>query len=156
MRASLSFVLCLVPAFSGKTVAAPLPERPGPRLELRLRTTEPIVKPGQEIRWQVSIVNRGTEPVTLVHPGDGSDCGWRTPIIEWVINGRVEGAGLQNLIAKPEQKRAEPAPPEKKPELVPACLSGKGSGIARCGTGTWHEPAPWCPRPDQQKCAARG
>jgi len=29
------------------------------------------------------LVNRGNQEVVLVQPGDGSNCGWRTPLIEW-------------------------------------------------------------------------
>src|SRR5262249_20465372 len=29
--------------------------------------------------------NRGKTPVILIRPGDGSDCGWRTPITGWSV-----------------------------------------------------------------------
>lgn len=32
---------------------------------------------------KVRITNVGDTPVTLVMPGDGSDCRWRTPIVAW-------------------------------------------------------------------------
>ena len=32
-----------------------------------------------------TITNRGKTPVTLVHPGDGSEWGWRTPIVGWSL-----------------------------------------------------------------------
>ncbi len=35
--------------------------------------------------FQVTIRNRGTETVTLVEPGDGSEVGWRTPILTWQV-----------------------------------------------------------------------
>ena len=38
--------------------------------------------------YRVQITNKGAEPITLVEPGDGSDIGWRTPIVSW----RVEDA----------------------------------------------------------------
>jgi hypothetical protein len=36
-------------------------------------------------RVQVELANISTTPVWLVAPGDGSDAGWRTPIIEWFL-----------------------------------------------------------------------
>ncbi len=33
------------------------------------------------------ITNNGKETVTLVHPGDGSEVGWRTPVVQWSIQG---------------------------------------------------------------------
>jgi hypothetical protein len=29
------------------------------------------------------LTNKDSVPVTVVLPGDGSDCGWRTPILTW-------------------------------------------------------------------------
>jgi hypothetical protein len=36
-------------------------------------------------RSRVQIRNVGTIPVTLVMPGDGSSCRWRTPIVGWSV-----------------------------------------------------------------------
>ncbi len=34
---------------------------------------------------EVYITNDSNETVTLVHPGDGSEAGWRTPVVQWSI-----------------------------------------------------------------------
>lgn len=34
---------------------------------------------------EVTLVNRGKDPVTIVVPGDGSSCAWRTPRVGWSI-----------------------------------------------------------------------
>src|SRR5260370_24574724 len=90
------------------------------------------MKRGQDVRWEVTIVNRGKQEVTLVQPGDGSDCGWRTPIIEWVINGGVEGATRQLTVEK-TKVRANDGAPAPKPTPQPACLGERFGRIARCG-----------------------
>ena len=33
----------------------------------------------------VQIINTGSMTITLVEPGDGSDVGWRTPILSWQV-----------------------------------------------------------------------
>jgi hypothetical protein len=42
-----------------------------------------VIKAGDAPMLIVTIVNRGNQEVLLVRPGDGSQSGWRTPIIEW-------------------------------------------------------------------------
>jgi hypothetical protein len=110
--------------------SAPAPKAPELCLELRLRATNSKVKLGQPVRWEVVLVNRGKQAVTLVQPGDGSKCGWRTPIIEWVVDGKVPGA-IEMLVEK--VKKGEKDAPAAKPELLPACLTGRAMRIARCG-----------------------
>jgi len=34
-------------------------------------------------QFQLTLTNRGETSVTLVQPGDGSECGWRTPHLKW-------------------------------------------------------------------------
>jgi hypothetical protein len=112
--------------FAGPLLAAPAPRSEEAKLQLRLTTATPKVKDASQTRLEVSIVNCGKKKVPLVQPGDGSDCGWRTPIIEWVIDGKVP-RGLGQVDAK----KSEDAKQEKV-ELKPACLNG-GLGIGRCG-----------------------
>jgi hypothetical protein len=40
---------------------------------------------GDYIQLTAHIRNDGNTPVTLVQPGDGSNCGWRTPIVGWSV-----------------------------------------------------------------------
>jgi hypothetical protein len=121
------WLLCTLAASS---LSAPAPQVPDARLELRLRAVPPKVRRGQPVRWEVTVVNRGRKAATLVQPGDGSDCGWRTPIVEWLIDGKV-GGEIEFRSGEVEVKKgAKPAP---KPALKPACLTGRGRRIARCG-----------------------
>jgi hypothetical protein len=57
------------------------------RVALELSAAKTTVKEGQDPGWSVHLVNRGKHAVTLVQPGDGSMCGWRTPCIEWLVAG---------------------------------------------------------------------
>ena len=122
MRTCSLLVLAVLP--TGAILGAPLP-KPEPGLELRLATNTPRVKRGEVVRWEVTITNRGKHEVTLVQPGDGSGCGWRTPIIEWVVNGNVPG--LRSPTVR-EKKEETPAKEDRLPR--PACL---GEGFARAG-----------------------
>jgi hypothetical protein len=54
-------------------------------LILRVQTKKAEYTTKEAIPMTVTITNRGPTPVTLVQPGDGSECGWRTPIIGWSI-----------------------------------------------------------------------
>jgi hypothetical protein len=117
------FVLC---SFANAT-SAPAPIGVAPFLELRLRAATTKAKDGKRSAWEVVIVNRGRKPVTLVHPGDGSESGWRTPIIEWVIDGKVERElGGEVVVLKKGEKDA-------KPELKPVCLTDRCMRLQRCG-----------------------
>jgi hypothetical protein len=54
-------------------------------LILQIAAPMAVYKEGEQIGLCVTIMNKGPKPVTLVQPGDGSDCAWRTPIIGWSI-----------------------------------------------------------------------
>jgi hypothetical protein len=131
MRVSLLPVLLVLPG--ALAWAAPLPKReaPEPRLELRLHTTTPQVKSGQDAHCEVTVVNRGKHEVLLVQPGDGSDCGWRTPVLEWVVNGQVDCARAR-LVEKTKVRTGSGPLPLPEP-LRPACLEEGAARIGRCG-----------------------
>ncbi len=61
------------------------PELADPDTGIILRLTPEIqtIKTGQSPRFTAVLVNGGKRNVVLVAPGDGSDCGWRTPLVEW-------------------------------------------------------------------------
>src|SRR5919201_6135680 len=42
-------------------------------------------KEPEPVRFTATLLNKGKETVTLVTPGDGSDCGWRTPLVGWSV-----------------------------------------------------------------------
>jgi hypothetical protein len=56
---------------------------PAPNIVLTLAPAMQTIKAGQPPRLTATLVNRRKHTVTLVEPGDGSACGWRTPLIEW-------------------------------------------------------------------------
>src|SRR4051794_28079257 len=85
-------VICVAGMATLSVWSAPAPTPAEPRLELRLAITKPKDDLKKRLTYEVTIVNRGKTSETLVQPGDGSDCGWRTPIVEWVIDGEVPGA----------------------------------------------------------------
>jgi hypothetical protein len=60
------------------------PTKPIIAVELK---AAPGVKKGQRPKFVVEVVNTSDKEITLVKPGDGSDCGWRTPVIAWAVEG---------------------------------------------------------------------
>jgi hypothetical protein len=70
-------------------------------LILRVSTKKAEYTTKEAIPVTVTITNRGPAPVTLVQPGDGSDCGWRTPVIGWsVLPANDEKAAHPNEMPK--------------------------------------------------------
>ena len=67
------------PAGDGAGAAGP----PAPALRIILRAAKPVIERGESPGWRAFLVNDGAAPVTVVLPGDGSDCGWRTPVVRW-------------------------------------------------------------------------
>ena len=57
------------------------PRCTGVRLELK---TKKDPQQGRLV-FVATVINGGTHPVTLVEPGDGSESGWRTPVITWKV-----------------------------------------------------------------------
>ena len=58
-------------------------------LTLRFVTETPVLKLDEPPIIKLYITNNGKDTVTLVHPGDGSEVGWRTPVVQ----GSILGAG---------------------------------------------------------------
>jgi hypothetical protein len=54
-----------------------------PALVLHIAAKETTLTQGQDAKITATISNKGQKPVTLVLPGDGSESGWRTPLIGW-------------------------------------------------------------------------
>jgi hypothetical protein len=50
-------------------------------LELHISAKEASLILGQQPHITATIINKGKASVTLVLPGDGSECGWRTPLV---------------------------------------------------------------------------
>ncbi|MCC6727413.1 MAG: hypothetical protein IT258_23115 [Saprospiraceae bacterium] len=52
-------------------------------VRLEIRTKETILKKGTPPNIEVYLMNKGDKLVNLVQPGDGSESGWRTPMVKW-------------------------------------------------------------------------
>jgi hypothetical protein len=93
----------LIVAFGPASLIAADKEKgsePAPEVTAQLETTTPILKPGEQPQFTLTLTNRSSREVLLVKPGDGSDCGWRTPVTTWLIDGerRAErGARCGNI-----------------------------------------------------------
>jgi hypothetical protein len=68
-------LLCAAEPLRDRQEAAPA------TLDLRLTAKEASVILGQQPQITATITNKGDAPVTLVLPGDGSESGWRTPLV---------------------------------------------------------------------------
>lgn len=75
------------------------PERSDPAtgIALRLSPETQTIKTGESPRFTVLLVNGGKKDVVLVEPGSCSDCGWRTPVIEWSRQKREHGPRCGNI-----------------------------------------------------------
>jgi hypothetical protein len=58
-----------------------------PAIAIELRTTTAVVEQGEQPQFLVEVVNLTDRAITLVQPGDGSESGWRTPIVHWLVEG---------------------------------------------------------------------
>jgi hypothetical protein len=52
-------------------------------LTLQIKADKAETTVGKPLKITATIVNGGKDAVTLVQPGDGSDVGWRPPVIGW-------------------------------------------------------------------------
>jgi hypothetical protein len=84
-----------------------------PNLSLYIQPTSITVRKGQRLRVEAFLQNRGSRPVTLILPGDGSRMGRRTPVIEWLFTpgGKIrgfEGCGVLNAFRADEVFTLQP------------------------------------------------
>jgi hypothetical protein len=71
-------------AGSAPCLADPLKDRQGAEpftRDLHISAKETSLAPAQQPQITATITNKGSAPVTLVLPGDGSESGWRTPVV---------------------------------------------------------------------------
>jgi len=71
---------------------------------LRLEATRAEVPQGEAPKMIVTLVNKRKETVTLVQPGDGSNCGWRTPIMGWSVIKVTDGGVAKHPTELPLHK----------------------------------------------------
>ena len=80
-----------------ETIRTILNRNPHPvALSLRLSASNTLIRVGEEPKVKITLTNDGNEAVTLVHPGDGSESGWRTPVIGWSIINARENVPMPN------------------------------------------------------------
>lgn len=72
---------------------------PSLRIELLLAVEAPLAA-GDVAPLEIWLVNEGSEPVSLVEPGDGSTHGWRTPLVQWLVGRRGEELGPPELLPR--------------------------------------------------------
>lgn len=93
MRRRQGGVLGMVLLAVGSLAAVPVPPGDEPRVDIELKAAAPAAADVYGLKLTAAIVNRGKAPVTLVLPGDGSDYGWRTPVLKWRVDGQVIKGG---------------------------------------------------------------
>jgi len=77
-------VLTLLALGSVSYVVSQDAEKPAPgKLVLLIAAKELTVTQGQQLQITATVSNQGKMPITLVLPGDGSESGWRSPVIGW-------------------------------------------------------------------------
>ena len=70
---------------------------PATNIALMLAPENQVIKDGEYPVFIATLVNRGKNEVMLVEPGDGSECGWRTPLVEWSRQARYRGGRCGNI-----------------------------------------------------------
>ena len=57
---------------------------------LKIHAPQAAIHSGDTPSFDATIINQGKKPVTLVLPGDGSESGWRTPVVGWSVVSAAE------------------------------------------------------------------
>ena len=77
---------CCLAVAAGLCVAAGGTEEKGDGAKISVQVKAPeVVHVGDTGGWKVTVKNEGKEAIALVKAGDGSDCGWRTPQVAWLV-----------------------------------------------------------------------
>ena len=128
--------------------AAETVANPGPDVRIEVKVKRAVVKRGEKAKDAiviVELVNHEKYPVIVVKPGDGSDCGWRTPHITWSMNekklGGIGGCANINPLAAHEVvelKAGERLPLEEWLRVPP--LEHMKAGVYRLSIEYDHRP----------------
>src|ERR1700733_14233174 len=113
-------VLCLVPGCLPDAKVAPSTEvvdASSPddvRVALELKAVTPVVQGGKYPVFSADLINGSSQRITVVRPGDGSACGWRTPILPWTppMN---PGGGCGNVNSLKAEEVVSLAPGQRLP-----------------------------------------
>jgi hypothetical protein len=108
-------LLSLGALIASAIVARPLaPASAGCDVRLTIAAKDLQIPPGGWLEASATVENESSTDIVLVEPGDGSESGWRTPVIEWrahrIEQGRatkavLEGLGRCGLMNGPDPER---------------------------------------------------
>lgn len=84
MRCAILFFICFF-SFGNLSVDNPTNSNDTTTVDVRLeiRAKEKVIRKGTTPNVEVFLINKGDKLVNLVQPGDGSESGWRTPMVKW-------------------------------------------------------------------------
>ncbi|HKV10537.1 MAG TPA: hypothetical protein VJ725_20520 [Thermoanaerobaculia bacterium] len=89
----------LIPAVApAEPPAFPAPPACGVRLSIALKPS-PLPADGW-LEVTGTLKNEGAKPVVLVEPGDGSESGWRTPVLSWHAR-RIGSGPVRDILLDP-------------------------------------------------------
>ncbi len=82
---SMAFRALVLATVSIGTMSCVEAPEPIPNVQLTIATDTQSIPVDQPLIVAITLRNNGHLPVSLVKPGEGSDQGWRTPTLDWVI-----------------------------------------------------------------------
>ena len=100
-----ALLLCLSPLFGPPRLLGTAPASAPPPCAVRL-SIEPNASRISADDWlevTATLDNAGSAEVVLVEPGDGSEVGWRTPVVRWSAR-RVERGQARIAALEPEAR----------------------------------------------------
>lgn len=132
MARRLDLLLAIVPMFcmgcsnvEGRT--APAKAGADDKIDLEIELRVEVVEVRKSVKYTAHLINRGTESVTVPLPGDGSDCGWRTPIVRWQPDmGKAARCGNINALRAAEVIVLDPGKKVELPWLSGPSLAQPG------------------------------
>src|SRR5262245_10231784 len=81
--AALFGVLAAVSSCTGSAGGESATRAKTPQLSIELQVSRSSIGISEVLKCSAYLVNNGAEAAVVVLPGDGSDCGWRTPVVRW-------------------------------------------------------------------------
>jgi hypothetical protein len=104
-RSATLFLLLSCGAFAQAAIPAGSPASAPPPCDVRLTIAAKASRISAEEWAEVTgtLENTGSRRVVLVEPGDGSEVGWRTPVIRWTTRRIAQGRAAE-VTLKPEPR----------------------------------------------------
>ena len=104
----MSLAACSNPAGEAASAESGLPY-PATGLSLELHAEKLEYRVGEKFRFTAELVNPSSSPITVVLPGDGSEVGWRTPIVRWTPPSSSLRCGLVDSVSARDLVLLEPS-----------------------------------------------